>query len=196
MTQSPEGPPKFFVGNALVFGATSAVFSFNRVARSLWFLLSKLLQIPCGFFYDDYPMFCLDEEKKEVDQLVSDFLSLLGWDHATSGSKGLAFDKVFTVLGMQLDLSQIQGQTVVLSNKPGRVDRIVQRFSEISNAGFISKHEAQVLRGLLQFASGFYAGRGLKQTCCWLGGEGQAIPSGAGVLDVHAGAEGTCIVLA
>ena len=169
LTQGPEGPPRFFIGNALVFGATSAVFSFNRVARSLWFLLSKLLQIPCGFFYDDYPMFCLDEEKDEVDKLVSEFLNLLGWDHATSGSKGLAFDKVFTVLGMQLDLSQVQSQTVVLSNKPGRVDRILHRLSEISAAGSISKHEAQVLRGLLQFASGFYAGRGLKQTCCWLG---------------------------
>ena len=96
-------------------------------------------------------------------------LGLLGWDHATSGSKGLAFSKVFTVLGMQLDLSQLASQTIVLSNKPGRTDRIVQKLQEVAEAGNINKHEAQVLRGLLQFASGFYAGRGLKQTCCWLG---------------------------
>ena len=30
LTQGPEGPPRFFIGNALVFGATSAVFSFNQ----------------------------------------------------------------------------------------------------------------------------------------------------------------------
>ena len=164
-----KGKDLFYVGNALVFGATSAVFSFNRVARSLWFLITRLLHLPCGFFYDDYPIFCLESEGEEIDQLVSEFLSLLGWDHATSGVKGLAFDKVFTVLGMQLDLSQIQSQVVVLSNKPGRVERISQRLGEIAGAGTICKHEAQVLRGLLQFASGFYAGRGLKQTCCWLG---------------------------
>eukprot|EP00439_Symbiodinium_sp_Y106_P035094 s7797_g4.t1 len=158
-----------YIGNALVFGATSAVFSFNRVARSLWFLISKLMQVPCCFFFDDYPMFCLESEGEEVDRVVSDFLGLLGWDHATSGSKGLAFNKVFTVLGMQLDLSQLASQTVVLSNKPGRTDRIVQKLQEVAQAGSINKHEAQVLRGLLQFASGFYAGRGLKQTCCWLG---------------------------
>ena len=164
-----NGKTQHYIGNALVFGATSAVFSFNRVARSLWFLISKLMQVPCCFFYDDYPMFCLENEGEEVDRVVSDFLGLLGWDHATSGSKGLAFDKVFTVLGMQLDLSQLTSQTVVLSNKPGRTDRIVQKLQEVAQAGSIHKHEAQVLRGLLQFASGFYAGRGLKQTCCWLG---------------------------
>ena len=164
-----DNKTQYYIGNALVFGATSAVFSFNRVARSLWFLISKLMQVPSCFFFDDYPMFCLESEGEEVDRVVSDFLGLLGWDHATSGSKGLAFSKVFTVLGMQLDLSQLASQTIVLSNKPGRTDRIVQKLQEVAEAGNINKHEAQVLRGLLQFASGFYAGRGLKQTCCWLG---------------------------
>ena len=164
-----QGKTQFFIGNALVFGATSAVFSFNRVARSLWFLVTKLMHLPCGYFYDDYPIFGLEEEGELVDQCVSELLSLLGWEHATSGSKGLAFDKVFTVLGMSLDLSQIQSQVVVLANKPGRAERISQKLGEIAVAGRINKHEAQVLRGLLQFASGFYAGRGLKQTCCWLG---------------------------
>ena len=168
-TRDRNNKTQHYIGNALVFGATSAVFSFNRVARSLWFLISKLMQVPCCYFFDDYPMFCLESEGEEVDRAVSELLGLLGWDHATSGSKGLAFDKVFTVLGMQLDLSQLTSQTVVLSNKPGRTDRIVQMLQEVAQAGSINKHEAQVLRGLLQFASGFYAGRGLKQTCCWLG---------------------------
>ncbi|CAE7211849.1 unnamed protein product, partial [Symbiodinium sp. KB8] len=163
------GKTQFFIGNALVFGATSAVFSVNRVARSLWFLVTKLMHLPCGYFYNDYPIFGLEEEGELVDQCVSEFLSLLGWEHATSGSKGLAFDKVFTVLGMSLDLSQIQSQVVILANKPGRAERISQKLGEIATAGRINRHEAQVLRGLLQFASGFYAGRGLKQTCCWLG---------------------------
>eukprot|EP00439_Symbiodinium_sp_Y106_P005317 s10015_g1.t1 len=157
-----DNATQYYIGNALVFGATSAVFSFNRVARSLWFLISKLMQVPCCFFFDDYPMFCLESEGEEVDRVVSDFLGLLGWDHATSGSKGLAFSKAFTVLGMQLDLSQLASQTIVLSNKPGRTDRIVQKLQEVAEAGNINKHEAQVLRGLLQFASGFYAGRGAR----------------------------------
>ncbi|CAE7552346.1 unnamed protein product [Symbiodinium necroappetens] len=107
-----ERMTQFFIGNALVFGATSAVFAFNR----------------------------------------------------------------FLVLGMSLDLSQIQSQVVVLANKPGRAERISQKLGEIATAGRINRHEAQVLRGLLQFASGFYAGRGLKQTCCWLGEVVKGVP--------------------
>ena len=33
-----DGSPKFYVANSLMFGATAAVYSFNRVSRSLWFL--------------------------------------------------------------------------------------------------------------------------------------------------------------
>ena len=50
-----DGTPVFYVANSLMFGATAAVFSFNRVSRSLWFLLSRMLVIPCGVFYDDFP---------------------------------------------------------------------------------------------------------------------------------------------
>ena len=37
------GKPRFYVSNSLMFGATAAVYSFNRVSRSLWFLLNRML---------------------------------------------------------------------------------------------------------------------------------------------------------
>ena len=40
---SATGQPKYFVANSLMFGASAAVYSFNRVSRSLWFLLNKML---------------------------------------------------------------------------------------------------------------------------------------------------------
>ena len=52
-----DGQPVFYVANALMFGATAAVYAFNRVSRSLWFLLNRMLAIPCGVFYDDFPLF-------------------------------------------------------------------------------------------------------------------------------------------
>ena len=45
-----EGNPGFCVANSLMFGATSAVYSFNRVSRSIWYLLNRMLVIPCGVF--------------------------------------------------------------------------------------------------------------------------------------------------
>ena len=49
-----------------------------------------------------------------------------------------------------------------MSNKQGRIERIIDRLQEISLKGEIKRHDAQVLQGLLQYASGFYAGRSLK----------------------------------
>ena len=53
--EGEDGLPRFYVSNSLMFGATAAVYSFNRVSRSIWWLLNKMLLIPCGVFYDDYP---------------------------------------------------------------------------------------------------------------------------------------------
>ena len=52
-----KGQPKYYVANSLMFGSTAAVYSFNRISRSLWFLLNRMLAIPSGVFYDDFPMF-------------------------------------------------------------------------------------------------------------------------------------------
>ena len=61
-----------------------------------------------------------------------------------------------------LNLEEVcQGQ-VTMSNKQGRVERIVDRLQEVSLRGVIRRQEAQVLQGLLQYASGFFAGRALK----------------------------------
>ena len=125
-----QGKTQFFIGNALVFGATSAVFSFNRVARSLWFLVTKLMHLPCGYFYDDYPIFGLEEEGELVDQCVSEFLSLLGWEHATSGSKGLAFDKVFTVLESAEQLQTSMGKALECAIEFGREEERTRLYTQ------------------------------------------------------------------
>ena len=93
---------------------------------------------------------------------MSAFLDALGWQHAKTGAKGRPFSHEFDVLGMCLNLEEVcQGQ-VTLSNKQGRIERIVDRLQEVSLRGVIRRQEAQFLQGLLQYASGFYAGRALK----------------------------------
>ena len=69
---------------------------------------------------------------------------------------------------MCLDLGQVELGHVTLSNKQGRIERIIDRsdrLQEISTKGEITRHEAQVLQGLLQYASGFFAGRSLRHAC-------------------------------
>ena len=160
-----DGTPVFYVANSLMFGATAAVFSFNRVSRSLWFLLNRMLVIPCGVFYDDFPLFSPAELAENADKSASELLDLLGWKHARTGPKGKAFDSTFTVLGCNLDLSEVDKGAITMENKPGRIDRLLEHLKKVEAANRISLHEAQILHGLLRYACGFLAGRHLFQVC-------------------------------
>ncbi|CAE7237184.1 unnamed protein product [Symbiodinium sp. CCMP2592] len=157
-----DGKDALYVSDSLMFGSTAAVYAFNRVSRALWFLLNKLLCIPAAVFFDDYPLMSPAGSADNADTAASAFLDALGWRHAKTGAKGRPFASDFDVLGMHLGLGDLAKGTVVLANKQGRIERIVDRLQEISLKGEIRRHEAQVIQGLLQYASGFYAGRSLK----------------------------------
>ncbi|CAE7467862.1 unnamed protein product, partial [Symbiodinium necroappetens] len=168
--KSESGEDQFFVTNSLMFGLTSAVYAFVRTSRSIQKLLSKLFMLPSSVYFDDYPMYATEGTAEQTDLIISEFLDILGWAHAKTGTKAQPFNDVFSVLGMQIDLSRMADGSIVLSNKPGRVERIIDRLSSVASEGRLTGHEAQVLLGLLNFSSGFFAGRALKQSCKWLSG--------------------------
>ena len=157
-----DGRDALYLSNSLMFGSTAAVYAFNRISRCIWFLINRLLWIPAGVFYDDFPLLSPAESSDNADAVVSEFLDQLGWLHAKTGAKGKPFAEEFDVLGMSLQLSSLEQGKVVLANKQGRIERIIERMQEIASKGEIRRHEAQVLQGLLQYASGFYSGRALK----------------------------------
>ena len=153
-----DGAPKFFVANSLMFGASAAVYSFNRVSRSLWFLLNKMLCIPCGVFYDDFPMFSPESQADDADAAASQLLDLLGWRHATTGTKALPFKPSFQVLGCSLNLEEICKGAILLENKPGRIDRLVELLMGIKSEGCLTKHQGQIIHGLMRYACGISVG--------------------------------------
>ena len=161
-----EGKARYYIPNALMFGSTVAVYAFNRFSRSIWFLINVLLKVPSAVYFDDYPMFAPEQAAPETDVLVSDFLDLLGWRHDRTGPKGKPFVPSFDVLGMTLDLADLQRAGIVtLKNKEGRVEKIASKISGIQQEGTMSLAEAQELHGLLNFATGYFAGRSLKYAC-------------------------------
>eukprot|EP00435_Cladocopium_sp_Y103_P007154 s804_g2.t1 len=153
-----DGAPAFYIANSLMFGATAAVYSFNRISRSLWFLLNRMLVIPCGVFYDDFPLFLPAEAASNADESASEL-------HARTGPKGKPFEEKLQVLGCSLDLSAVADGQVTTENRPGVIDRVLDQVEKIKAANAISLHEAQVLHGLLRYACGFFAGRHLHQVC-------------------------------
>ena len=47
---------EYYVANALPFGAVASVLGFNRAAHAIKSLIVRGLQVPCGHYFDDYPM--------------------------------------------------------------------------------------------------------------------------------------------
>ena len=167
LVRNKAGKPVFYVPSSLMFGSNAAVYAFNRVSRSIFFLLSKLLLLPMSCFYDDFPIMLPTCDADEVDGMISEFLDLLGWEHKRTGEghKGLPFAKQVDILGMRVDLSKVAVGQVILANKPGRIDKICEFVDSIDREGTMSRHQAQVLLGLLNFACGFYHGRALRYLC-------------------------------
>ena len=161
-----KGKTRYYIPNALMFGSTAAVYAFNRVSRSIWFLINVLLKVPSAVYFDDYPMFAPEKTAPETDTLVSDFLDLLGWRHDRTGPKGKPFAPSFDVLGMTLDLASLkQSGFVTLKNKEGRVDKISSKVLRVQQSCSMSLAEAQEIHGLLNFATGYFAGGSLKYSC-------------------------------
>lgn len=104
---------RYYIPNAL-FGSTAAVYAFNRVSRSLWFLINKFLKVPSAVYFDDYPMFSPKASAQETDSLVSDFLDLLGWKLDRTGPKGKPFDSSFDVLGLTMHLSGLKETSSII----------------------------------------------------------------------------------
>ena len=127
-----EGKPRYYIPNSLMLGSTAAVYAFKRVSRSLWFLLNCYMHVPCAVDFDDYPMFNPKSLADETDGMVSEFLDLLGWRHDRTGPKGRPSSCSFDVLGMTLNLAELQtSKRVIVQNKVGRVDKICQKVESI-----------------------------------------------------------------
>ncbi|CAE7200308.1 unnamed protein product [Symbiodinium microadriaticum] len=162
MVQDPNGEPTYHICNSLMFGASASVFAFVRVSRSLWWIMNRCLGIPGGFFFDDYPLFTPEAAAESVDHDISRLLDLLGWKHAKSGAKGKPFQPSFDVLGMNLNLGSILDGRIVLANKTGCAEKILEKVALASAGNGSFRQSLQVLMGHLNFASGFFAGRALR----------------------------------
>ena len=103
-----------------------------------------MLLIPCGVFYDDFPMFSPSELAEDADSSASAVLEILGWRHAWTGPQGKPFSEVFQVLGCQLDLRQLGQGKITLQNKQGRIERIFSQLGCIRNQNHMTLYQSQV----------------------------------------------------
>ena len=118
-----------------------------------------------GVFYDDYPMVEPLLSSNLASMSIENLLTSLGWKYASDAEKGKPFQGEFDLLGMQLNVRGLLQGLIVLQNKPSRVAKLQDSFSRILREGRLEKHEAQTLRGQLNFMLGFAQGRSMKMVC-------------------------------
>ena len=166
MVRRPEdNKVVFFVMQSLPFGACSAVFSFNRISRSLHHLCMHLCKTIGGVFFDDFPFLEPSLTARMASLSVEGLLSALGWKYAQGSDKAIPFADSFDLLGVRLEVDALSLGRVSLENKPGRVTKLLDAAASIKLRGTLTKSEAQTLQGQLNFMVGFTTGRTLKVAC-------------------------------
>ena len=156
--------PEIFQLQAVPFGATRSVFSFLRIAHSLWWLGCSQLKLMWSNFYDDYITFALSENSRNTENTVGLFLDLLGWQFAVDGDKASEFSHQFTALGIVVNLENFSAGFVEFCNTSKRSNELSDAIQGFIDSGAMSLLESQRLRGRMQFADGQLFGR-IGQLC-------------------------------
>ena len=148
----------FFESVALLFGAVSAVISFNRAARALRDILCKLFRIAATNFFDD---FCTVEGEPlcqnclTVSEMV---MQLLGWRISMGEAKRFPFKKKFQILGAVMSFEGSTEGLVAVENKPDRISSI-RRACEECQKGGLTDADLASLKGKLLYAAGHTFGK-------------------------------------
>ncbi|OLP75775.1 hypothetical protein AK812_SmicGene44377 [Symbiodinium microadriaticum] len=163
MVTNPEsGRPVFFVAQSLPFGASSSVFAFNRLSRSILHLSWTLVGMISGCFYDDFPLLEKDTSAKLTTESFEHLLRRIGWKYSCDPDKYKGFEDTFDPLGIRLTAKDIADGVVTLQNKASRLDKMKDAFIRFGLSGQWNLREVQSLQGQVNFALGFASGRALK----------------------------------
>ena len=153
--------PRVFAMRALPFGANRSVYGFLRVSHSLWWLGCKALNFAWSNFFDDFITFARKQESELVSVAALQFFKLLGCG-VSLGDKDLPFAEKFKALGIEIDCTRWQDGVVAFSNTEKRTKELVSTIDAILSTAKLTKQEALVLRGRMQFAKAQLWGRAAK----------------------------------
>ena len=134
--------------NVLPFGASSSVYAFNLVARSLHAIGERLFSLIWCNYFDDFPQLDVAGFEDDAQECADWLLNLLGW----RPHKRLPFNNSFDAFGVTFDLSMSGDGKILFRNKQSRGTQISDEISDILRTGVFTPAQATALRGKLQFA--------------------------------------------
>ncbi|CAE7248436.1 unnamed protein product [Symbiodinium sp. CCMP2456] len=164
-----SGKAKFYGAAALPFGTTGSVAGFLRTSAATWHVGSTLMGLSWCNYFDDFPLFSLDENCQCTESCAEGLLDALGITFAREGRKATKFSKECRALGLIIDLSKFGDGIVYIRHTPERIQELRQTISVILDRGTLESSEAEALRGRLHWFSSFLFGRRASQALGVLG---------------------------
>ena len=152
----PGGGVECYESQALPFGATASVVDFNRFARFLHHV-GECLLVPWVNYFDDYPVWTPSALSRSTDLTLRALVELLGVDCAWD--KMPAFSPVCPMLGIELDVSDLRGQGLLIRNKPGRAAEVEALVRSCLKIGAVESRDLLKMLGRIQFADSHVMGR-------------------------------------
>jgi hypothetical protein len=140
---------RYYLLRALPFGARNAVFAFGATARVLECIMVRLFYIITAQYVDDFPQFETESLVDESDDVMVDVLKLLGWEIKLQEGEAPKFQQTFNLLGVRMHLEHQHEDTIQVSNKPERAEKICKDVERIIKAGKAVPSEIEAMRGAL-----------------------------------------------
>ena len=170
----------YFEAIALPFGSVSSVIGFNRAARALRMILTRLFKLVVTNLFDDFCQIELAPISDGAWKTAELVLTLLGWRISMGDEKRKAFSKRFEILGAIVTFPPPGGETIEVTNKESRLLQLKQQVNELK--GFLKatapRAMLESLKGRLLYAAGHTNGRTTQLACQLLhkfGGQGPSV---------------------
>eukprot|EP00973_Karenia_brevis_P010996 1488992-Karenia_brevis.AAC.1 len=148
-----------------MFGQTAAVYSFLRFSRALSAIFKKIFLLTVVEFFDDFTQIEPAVLASSAQETIEGILGLLGWKVALGEKKRKPFSKRFISLGAEVDFENLVKEELVVRNKPGRVDQIVDTIRRALSCRALRTSDLLSVRGRVLYAEGQLFGRISAATC-------------------------------
>ena len=157
----------FFEAVALPFGSVSSVLAFNRVARALRMILSRIFRLVVTNFFDDFCQLELETLADSAHKTAELVLELLGWEVSKGEEKRKPFASSFEILGAVVSFELSDSPFVRISNKASRIEQLVEVVGGLKGrvGQKISRTSIESLKGRLLYAAGHTHGRCTQLAC-------------------------------
>lgn len=133
-----------------------AVIAFNRVARALRTILSRVFNLVTANFFDDFCQLELWPLQNSAWSTAEAVMKLLGWRISEGEEKRKHFAKSFKILGAVIIFPTDQEKVVEVTNKTSRLAQLSEMTDQLKAkcGGRMPKSFLESYKGRLLYAAG------------------------------------------